>query len=667
MAREYVKLFEPIRIANVEIKNKIAMAPMGNLGLSTSDGCFSQRGVDYFVERAKGGTGLIITGVTKIENEIEKLVPGLAPMVSLNPARFIQTASEMTERVHSYGSKIFLQLGIGLGRVGSPHMVLTHPVAPSPIPNYWEPSITCRELTTAEVDTLIKKAVEAAAIAAQAGFDGVEIHAVHEGYLLDQFTIALFNKRTDEYGGDLRGRLNFPVKIVKGIKKALGPGFPVILRFSIKSFIKDWNQGGLPDEDFVEKGRDVPEGLEAAKILEEAGYDAFDADGGSYDAWYWAHPPMYQKHGCYLPLIEELKRAVKVPVLSAGRLDIPDLAESVLAEGKADMVVVGRGLLADPYWPNKVLEGRTDDIRPCIGCHDGCLGRIFLARPLSCAVNPACGREKEYGIAPAGDKKSVMVVGGGIAGMEAARVAALRGHTVDLYEKSDSLGGHVIEASVPEFKKDIARLLEWYKNQMTKVGVRIHLRTEVDPQLIEEKKPDAVVVATGSEPVMPTVPGLDKAKVSTASDIFLGKKEAGDRVAVIGGGLVGCEVALWLAQQGKRVVIVEMLSDLMLSGVPVPHANRIMLKDLLKFHGVEVLTNTSLAEVTDEGAVVKDAESRTKTIPADTVVIAVGMKPNDTLFKSLAKTTKAFCIGDSRKPQNIMYSIWDAYEVARGL
>jgi 2-enoate reductase len=278
-------------------------------------------------------------------------------------------------------------------------MLIDRPIAPSAIPNYWDPTVTCRELTTEEVESLVKKAGESAEIAAASGFDGVEIHAVHEGYLLDQFTIELFNRRKDKYGGNLEGRLNFPIEIVKEIKKRVGRSFPVSLRYSIKSYIKDWNQGGLPDEKFEERGRDIEEGLKVAKILEKAGYDAFDADGGSYDAWYWAHPPVYQKHGCYLPLTEKLKEVVSVPVLVAGRLDIPDLAKKVLNDGKAaDMIVIGRGLLADPYWPKKVLRGETKRIRPCIGCQDGCLGRIFIGRPLSCAVNPACGREDEYGI-----------------------------------------------------------------------------------------------------------------------------------------------------------------------------------------------------------------------------------------------------------------------------
>ncbi|MDN5348512.1 MAG: 2-enoate reductase [Clostridia bacterium] len=668
MVATYTRLFEPIKIGKLEIKNRIAMAPMGVLGLVTQDGCFSQRAVDYYIERARGGAGLIITSVTKIENEIEPLKPGLVPNISVNPFRFIATAGELTERVHAYNTKIFLQLTMGFGRVASPVMLVGQPVAPSAIPNFWEPAITCRELTTKEVETLVKRAGEAAEIAIEAGFDGLEIHAMHEGYLLDQFTIALFNRRTDKYGGDLRGRLTFPIEIVQEIKKRAGKDFPVLLRFSIKNFIKDWRQGGLPGEEFVEKGRDVGEALAAARTLEEAGYDAFDADAGSYDAWYWAHPPVYQEHGCYLPLAQKLKEVSKVPVIVAGRMEVPELAEQALAEGKADMIAIGRGLLTDAEWANKVMTGRVDRIRPCIGCHDGCLGRGFLGRPLSCAVNPACGREKEYGLERANSPRKVMIIGGGVAGMEAARVAGLRGHQVALYEKSRQLGGHVIAAAVPEFKKDDARLLEWYKTELQELKVEINLNIEVSPDLVREKKPDAVIVATGSKPIIPDVPGIDKAKVSTATDILLGKKQAGATVAIIGGGLVGCETALWLARQGKKAIIIEILDDLMRSGIPVPYMNRIMLLEMLRFKGVEWRTGTGLLEVTDQGVIIIDKSLRKTNLPADTVVLAVGFKPEQGLYRSLmGEIPELYLIGDSRKPRNIMGAIWDAYEVARNI
>jgi len=666
---DFEKLFEPIKVGNVEIKNKIAMAPMGILGLSTEKGGFSQRAQDYYVARAKGGTGLIITGVSKVENEIEKFHSGSTTCPTIDPGHFLATSGEMVERVHAYSTKIFLQLGIGFGRVAAPQMLVTQPVAPSAIPNYWDPTITCRELTTAEVETLVKKAAESAAIAKMAGFDGVEIHAVHEGYLLDQFTIAMFNRRTDKYGSDMMGRLRLPIEVVKAIKKVNGEQFPVILRFSIKSYIKDWNQGGLDGEDFVEKGRDVQEGLTIAPILEKAGYDAFDADAGSYDAWYWAHPPIYQKHGLYLPLTEQLKKVVDVPLIIAGRIDIPELAEKTLEDGKAaDMINIGRGLLADPDWGNKIMEGRPEDIRPCIGCHDGCLGRGFLGKPLSCAVNPACGREEEYAIGRADTVKNVMIIGGGLAGMEAARVATLRGHRVTLYEKTDKLGGHVIEGSVDEFKMDNARLLDWYKTQMEKLEVDIRYNTEIIPEDIINSKADAVIVATGSIPSMPNIPGIDKANVATATEVLLKQKPVGDKAVVVGGGLVGCETAISLALDGKDVTIVEMLPELMAAGMPVPHANKIMVLDMLKFHNIKVVLNSSLQEIKDGSVEVIDKNFKKSNIPADTVVISIGLKPNSELYQDIAgKVPDAYVVGDASSARNIMYAIWDAYEVARSI
>lgn len=660
------KIFEPIKIGKVEIKNRIAMVPMANLGLVTPEGSWTKRAVDYYVERAKGGTGLIITGAVKVENEIEKLKMPSFPCITINPAQFIRSAAELVEHVHAYGAKIFIQITLGLGRSGAPGFLEGEPVAPSAIPNYWDPSITCRELTTKEVERMVKRFGEAAHISKEAGFDGMEIHAAHEGYLLDQFTIAMFNRRTDKYGGDLKGRLTLPVEIVREVKKNAGEDYPVCLRYSIKSYIKDWRQGGLPGEDFKEMGRDLDEGLEAAKILEQAGYDAFNADAGTYDAWYWAHPPLYQEHGCYLPLTEKLKQVVKVPVIVAGRMDTPELAEKSLEEGKLDIVGIGRGLLTDPYWPKKVLEGNLESIRPCIGCHIGCMGRMFEAKPECCTVNPAVCREKEYEIVPANVKKRVMVIGGGVAGMEAARVCSLRGHNVTLYEKTDRLGGHLNEASKPDFKEDDRKLLSWYKHELKESGIEIKMKTEVDVNLIEKEKPDTVIVATGSNPVKIDFPGADKDSVAYAVDVLEGVKKPGQDVVIIGGGLVGCETALYLAKQGRKVTIVEALGGLMSGGKPIPHMNKIMLIDLLKFHKVDVILNSFLMEVTDGAAIISEGPSKKRSIKADTVVLSIGYKPDDMLFRSLnGKFKELYLIGDSREAANMMNSIWDAYDVAR--
>ena len=663
MSSMFSKIFEPIKIGAVEIKNRVAMAPMGILGLTNPDGSLNKRGVDYYIERARGGTGLIITGAFKVECEIDACAPSI-----LFSEASLSSFGELAEAVHAMGSKIFVQLTAGFGRVGHPMMLLKQPVAPSAIPNYWNPGTTCRELKTEEVESIVKHFGKAAEICAMAGIDGVEVHAVHEGYLLDQFTIALFNRRTDKYGGDLRGRLTFPIEIVREIKDKVGRNFPVQLRFSIKSYVKDWRQGGLPGEKFEEKGRDIKEGIAVAKILERAGYDAFDADAGTYDAWYWAHPPLYQEHGCYLPLTKELKKVVKVPVIVAGRMEVPEIAERAIEEGEADMVALGRGLLADPFWVKKVEEDKTEHIRPCLGCQDGCLGRIFLGKPLCCAVNPTAGRESDYRIEATNEPKDVMVVGGGIAGLEAARDAALRGHKVTLYEKSNAFGGHLIEGSVPDFKKDIERLLKWYKVELESLSVGSKMSIEITPELIEKEKPDVTIIATGSKPIIPDIPGIEKDKVATATDVLRGKKQAGGKVVVVGGGLVGCETALWLAQQGKKVTIVEMLGDLMSAGLPVPHANRIMLLDLLKFNKVEAVTNHSLLEVTDKGVILISNTFQKKDLDADTVVLSVGLSPDKELYNTIVgKIPNLYLIGDAREARNIMGSIWDAHEVVRAI
>lgn len=659
----YSRLFEPIKIGNVEIKNRIAMAAMGMTGMSTLEGGFSSRIANYYVERARGGTGLIITGLVKVENEIEKMQPGGTPMPLLNPRHFITTTSEMTERIHCYGSKIFLQLTLGWGRV-LPRVLDKPPVAPSPIPNYWDPSITCRELTTEEVETMVQKTALSASIAAQAGFDGVEIHAVHEGYLLDQFTMPFFNKRTDKYGGDFEGRMRLPIELVQAIKKTVGQNFPVSLRYSVKSFIKDWNQGGLPGEDFVEKGRDMPEGLKVAQVLEKAGYDAFTADAGSYDAWYWAHPPGYQEPGCYLPFTEQLKQVVNVPVIVAGRLERPEVAIKALEDNKADMVALGRGLLVDPSWPKKVMDGTIEKIKPCLGCHS-CLNRLAQGRVVSCAVNPACCREAEYTITPADKKKNVVIVGGGIAGMEAARIAALRGHTVRLFEKTGRLGGHLIEASVPNFKHDERRLLDWYIRELADLKVEINLNTLVSKESLLKMNADEIIIATGSKTFIPKIPGISNEKVGTATDYLLGRKNAGVKVVVVGGGLSGCETALWLKQQNKQVTLIEMLPELMGGVDPVPHPNKTMLLDMLNFNGVTALTNTRLHKITNEGVEVIHSNLREKVIPADSIVISVGMQSDQELFREMGARSNIYLIGDSRDPKNILNAIWNAYEVTR--
>jgi 2-enoate reductase len=360
------------------------------------------------------------------------------------------------------------------------------------------------------------------------------------------------------------------------------------------------------------------------------------------------------------------KKVVRIPVIAVGKLAVPEIAEKVIAEGKADLVAVGKGFLADAFWARKAEEGNAERIRPCIGCHDGCMGRISKTKPLSCAVNPATGRERSYRLERTEEPKKVVIVGGGPAGLEAARVAALRGHKVTLWERESSLGGHLREASVPEFKRDLARYLDWAKRELYSLDLEVRIGVEVDADLIRGENPEVTIIATGSKPIIPKIPGAGEAKIVTAGELLRRAKTPGKEVLVLGGGLIGCETALWLAQQGRKVTIVEILPDLLAGGTPVQHMNRLMLLDLLRFHRVEALTGTSLLEISPDGAVLLGRDSSERKLPADMIVLAVGLSPERELYRSLqGQIPNLFLIGDSRSAQNIMNSVWDAYEVAR--
>ena len=511
----------------------------------------------------------------------------------------------MTERIHAYDAKVFLQLSAGFGRVIPPILPGVPPISASEIMDRWV-DVPCRAITKDEIAHIVKSFGVSAELAKNAGFDGVQIHAVHEGYLLDQFAIAFFNRRTDEYGGSLENRLRFAREVVEEIKRTCGGDFVVTLRYSPKSFIKDWRVGGLPGETFEEKGRDIPEGIEAAGLLVTYGYDALDVDVGCYDAWYWSHPPMYQKKGLYIDYAKIMKDTVDVPIICAGRMDNPDLALSALEGGACDIISLGRPLLADPDYVNKLRSGRTGLIRPCLSCHEGCLGRMVLCGLINCAVNPAAARERVTELRPAPKPKRVMIVGGGVAGCEAARVLSLRGHLPELYEKSGSLGGNLIPGGAPDFKEDDHRLIQWYDKSLRELRVPVYLNTEVTPDLIRSSQPDAVIVATGSRPKLISLG--DGARVHTAADVLTGRKDPGNRVAVLGGGLVGCELALWLREAGKDVTLIEALDGLLKVNAPLCSSNTDMLLALLQQKGVKILTSARATRATARGYVVQTGD-----------------------------------------------------------
>ncbi|MDR1319740.1 MAG: FAD-dependent oxidoreductase [Treponema sp.] len=666
---KYRNLFTPVKILSCEIKNRFSMAPMGPLGLSDAEGGFNQRGIDYYTRRAKGGAGLIITGVTFVDNQVEEHGRPSVPMSTHNPVHFVRTGKEMTERIHAYNAKIFLQMSGGFGRVTVPtNMGEYPPVAPSPIPHRWLDK-TCRELAKDEIKHIVKKFGEGAFNAKRAGFDGVEIHAVHEGYLIDQFAISLFNRRSDEYGGSLENRLRFAREIVECIKERCGKDFPVALRYSPKSFIKDFRSGALPGEEFIEKGRDLPEGVEAAKLLVAYGYDALDVDVGSYDSWWWSHPPMYQEKGLYRPFAKLMKETVDVPVICAGRMDKPDMANEAIAGGVCDIVSLGRPLLADPDYVQKLRSGKTRLIRPCLSCQEGCMGRIQEYSLLNCAVNPRTCRERATRLIPAEKSKRVLIAGGGAAGCEAARVLKLRGHEPVLFEKSGRLGGNLIAGGAPDFKEDDIALADWYTATLEDLGVEVHLNREMRKEDIRGSSPeyDAVIVATGSTPKK--FPLGDDAKTFTAAEVLLGQKDPGKKTVIAGGGLVGCELALWLRQRNIEVTIVEALPKILCLNAPLCHANSEMLEQLLPYKGVTLKTGTQVKSFAGGSLLLNSGES----LSCDSVILAVGYSENRSLYRELEAGDSAgeigelYLVGDAMKVANIMYAVWNAFETASNI
>ena len=659
---KYQKLFTPVSIGNVQLKNRFALAPMGPLGLGDASGGFNQRGIDYYTERAKGGTGLIITGVTFVDNEVEEHGMPNCPSPTYDSVHFTRTAREMTERIHAYGAKVFLQMSAGFGRVTIPTNLGEYPpVAPSPIPHRWLDKI-CRELTVDEIHKIVKSFGLGAYNAKRAGFDGVQIHAVHEGYLLDQFAISMFNHRTDEYGGSLENRLRFAKEVVEEIKSRCGQDFVVTLRFSPKSMIKDWRVGALPGETFTEMGRDLPEGIEAAKLLVQYGYDALDVDVGSYDAWWWSHPPMYQEKGLYRTYAKLVKDAVDVPVILAGRMDNPDMALASLENGDCDIISLGRPLLADPDYVKKLRCGKTDEIRPCISCQEGCMGRIQNYSMLNCAVNPQACKEGPNAYRPIFRSRKVMVIGGGVAGCEAARVLAIRGHKPVLFEKTGVLGGNLIPGGAPSFKEDDIALAKWYARQMELLGVEVHMNTEVTKDMVLSGGYDTVIVATGSTPKVFSLG--DDEKVYTAADALTGTKDPGDTTVIVGGGLVGLELALDLAEKGKKVTVVEAMDKLLAVNGPICSANKEMLLELVPFKGIDVVCSARVKSYHD-GKLCYEKDGENHSIAADSVILAVGYREEKSLYEELQyEIPDIYLLGDAKNVSNIMYAIWDAFEVA---
>ncbi len=687
MDAKYEALFTPWKVGNVEIKNRIVMCPMGGtslFGWFELNGChFDKEAAKLFLERAQNNVGLIIPGIAPLRDTF------WGKWLWQNPKMFEDLKVFMDE-IHATGAKLFIQLTAGMGRswaisdligplhknkltraIVKPVIDTSHELAsPSPQPARWAPDIICPEMTVEQIHEIIEAFAKTAKLCKDAGVDGVEVHAVHEGYLLDQFAIEFFNKRTDDYGGSFENRYRFAAEIVKAIKEACGEEFPVSLRYSVESKLKGFQQGIVPGEDAQELGRDMAESEKAARYLQDAGYDMLNADNGTYDSWYWAHPPMYMPQNCNLDDVAHIKQFVDIPVVCAGRME-PDVAAQAIADGKIDGMGVARQFLADPQWITKLLEDRLEDIRPCICCHSGCFNfssskghyntqdlsdTMGLAR---CAINAETMQSKKHYIKPAKRKKSIAVIGGGIGGMETAIVCAKRGHKVTLYEKSNVLGGVFIAAAAPSFKEKDRDLIAWYRREIAKYpSIEVKLNSEVKD--ITQVNADEIIVATGSTPNRIPVPGIDKG--IQAIDFLLGKKEAGQNVVIIGGGLTGCEIAYELYLQGKNPTIVEMQNDLVTTpGVCL--ANTSYLRDFFNANQVPVHLETALKEVLDDGVLVQDKTGTQFKIAADSVILSTGYKSKPVFEKG----RNIHIVGDASKVGNLRTVIWQAWDVAMKL
>ena len=628
---QFPKLFEPGRIGQMEVKNRIVLPPMST-NFCLNEGYISQRLIDYYEERARGGVGLLITEGMAVEARGRRRFLEL----SLADDSFIPGLSKLARAVHKHGARIAPQL---LHRGQQARSVVTgqQPVSPSPF------SITGgevpHELSLEEIAGIVRSFASSARRAREAGCDGVEIHAAHM-YLVSQFLSPAANHRTDIYGGPLANRARFLIEIISAVKESVGPDFPVWYRLTVQEY-------------GIENGITLAESREVVRLAEKAGADAVNVSIFGYGAQDAISTPFIP--GAELPLAAEIKKLVHTPVMAVGWLN-PEVGERALTEGQADFICLGRRLIADPAIAKKAASGRIEDIRPCLGCNE-CMQSVGRnLDPVHCAVNASLGQEKAYRARSASTKKKVIVVGGGPAGMEAARVAAERGHRVTLYEKNSALGGLLALAALPPDKEPVSRLLDYMARQVIRAGVDIRTGTEAGAELIIRSRPDAVILAAGAVPSMPQIPGVDRPNVFKAVDVLSGKSRPGGKVVILGGGMVGCETGHYLARRGHSVTIIEILGTLA-ADIEVA-AIRQRLLDGLAETGVRLLTNTGCREIGEGGVTVVDRSGRLEDIPADSILIAVGSSPDQGLYRALkGQVPELYQIGDGLQPARILEAI----------
>ena len=646
--KNFPHLFKKGKIGNFTTKNRIVMLPMARQ-FQGMNGEVTQKTIDYFEERAKGGVGMIIIGSTRVFPPGHKFYTPAS--LNLSAPQFIPGHCELVQALHAHGTKVSIQFGhIG----GQTHMQSVS--ASGTRQNFCDgtPYTKPLPITRSEIWDTIDLFAKGAVMAKTAGYDMVEIHAAH-GYLLGSFLSPYLNTRTDEFGGSIENRTRFHVEMLKAIKAEAGDDFPVTVRISAL--------------DYLDNSIELEESVQVAKILEAAGADVISVSAGCHETQHLSNDTMRMKEDFKRPLFEAIKEAVNVPIIVAGGYRNPAVSEKIVSDGVADFLGIARPLLADPEWPKKAAEGRVDDIRKCLSCGE-CLyvrGGAFNF-PQSCAVNAVFGKEKAWtDLEPAPEKKKIMVIGGGPAGMEAARVASLRGHSVSLYEKGDTLGGQLLLASKPPGKKRMLWLRDYLKTQIEKQGVNIQFGVEVTPELIDSEKPDELIMATGAIPKESNIPGIDTNQVVLAWDYLRGEVELKNKKAIVlGGSMLACETAELLASRGNEVAVVKMRPGSYMAEDCEP-TNRRGILEFLTEHKVREITDHKLEKITSNGVDLIDKNSgESISVEGDVIILALGSTPVRELAEALeAKDIEFSMIGDCTKPRNIKQAIYQGSLVGR--
>ncbi len=635
-----MKLFQPLRIGSLEVKNRLVMAPMAT-HYADETGAVTRKFKDYYIARARGGVGLIV-----IESGyIHPLGRGGTRRLGLHDDRLIPGLKELVDLVHSEGAAICSQIHHAGRQINVVFTGGRYPVSASSIPAGLE-GVVPRTLRVEEIEELVEAFGQAARRSLAAGFDAILIHAAH-GYLVHQFLSPLSNRRKDRYGGTFTRRLRFLKDVVHRCLEEVGKEYPLMVRFSA--------------DEFITGGFTLREGQKIAQNLEHWGVKALHVSGGTHDTQEMEIQPMAIPRGCLVHLAEGIKKVVQVPVATVGRIVDPGMAEDILQRGKADLITLGRALLADPDFPKKAREGRAEEIRPCIACLQGCLDRLYQGLPITCMVNPRAGLEDELKIKPAEKRKKVFIIGGGPGGMEAARVAALRGHHVTLVERGDHLGGQFHLASLPPGKEEIKAFLRYLEGQLKKLGVKIFLNWEMSPDKIDRIDAEVVILASGGAPQKPEIPGVERENVLTAWEALMNPERVGEKVLVVGAGAVGAETAEFLADRGREVTLIEMLKEI---ASDEQRVNRKLLLRRLGEKGVKIRILTKATAVIPQGVKVEGGEI----LLADTVILATGVQPNNSLEEGLKKLKiEFFSVGDCKTPRKAIDAIHEGYRVALNL